>query len=109
MIVVGVSTGLDSFENPQDIGPLYPFEGLEVLFAVIAFALWLLWHVAHIRAESRENAEGVDLYREIGLERAMFHGGSALIATDEEWEEARRSGTTGRTAPPDTPPGAPPV
>ena len=84
--MLAFSTGLDSFMNPQDIGPMYPFVGAEWLFVAAAFVLWLLWHAAQIRGETRENREATQLYEDIGLDRAMYHGGSALMATDEEWK-----------------------
>jgi hypothetical protein len=91
-MILAFSTGLDSFMNPGDIGPMYPFEGAEWLFVVIAVALWLLWHVAQIRGETRENEESAGACEELGLERVMYHGGSALVASDQEWEEAARHG-----------------
>jgi hypothetical protein len=96
-----VSTGLDSFSNPQDLGPLYPFEGAEWLFVVIAVLLWLGWTFLQNRGETSQEREAVEYYEHIGLGRAMFHGGSALIATDEEWaEELRRRGAGERPPPP---------
>lgn len=79
-----VSTGLDSFSNPADIGVMYPFPGAEVLFVVVAVALWIAWHVSQVRQENREYIEAVEYYEGTGLKRAMFHGGSALMATEEE-------------------------
>ncbi len=110
-MILGVSTGLTSFSDPQNIGPLYPFpdKASLVILTVIAFGLWLLWHAAQIRHENRENAEAVELWARVGLERAMFHGGTALVATDDEWDEAKRTGYTGQRTPPATPPGAPPA
>jgi hypothetical protein len=107
-MTLAFSTGLDSFLNIDEIGPLYPFVGAEWLFVVIGFVLWLGWHVLQARAETREEQEAVELYRRIGVDRAMFHGGTALIATDDEWEEAKRTGRAGPHAPPAVPPGAPP-
>lgn len=89
-MTLAFSTGLDSFLNPEEIGPMFPFDGLTVLFIGIGVVLWLAWHAVQIPAESRENEEAREMYEEIGLDRAMFHGGSALIATDEEWETGRR-------------------
>lgn len=79
-----MSTGLDSFSDPADIGVMYPFPGAEVLFVVVAVALWILWHIYQIRQENREYDEAVAYYEETGIDRAMFHGGSALLATDDE-------------------------
>lgn len=109
-----VSTGVESFESPQDIGPLYPFPGIDWLFVAVAILLWLLWHVAQIRSETRENEEASAMYEDISLERAMFHAGSALIATDEEWAAATASRPTPAPGHPsarrsESPPPAPPT
>jgi hypothetical protein len=93
MTTLGFSTGLDSFTNPSEIGPLYPFVGAEWLFVLVAVILWLLWHVAQIRLENRDNERAVQTYERIGLDRVMFYGGSADVPSDEEWarrEEQRR-------------------
>lgn len=37
-----------------DIGPLYPFVGTEFLLVLVAFVVWLLWHVLQLRTESQE-------------------------------------------------------
>jgi hypothetical protein len=94
-MILGFSTGLDSFSNPVDIGPMYPFVGAEWLFVVIGVVLWLLWHVGQIKSETRENMESAAACEELGLERVMYHGGSALVATDQEWAEAARHGYPG--------------
>ncbi|CAN5545203.1 hypothetical protein BH20CHL7_BH20CHL7_15360 [soil metagenome] len=49
-----MNTGLTSFSNPGDIGPLYPFPGTEVPLAIIGIALWILFHVLATREENRE-------------------------------------------------------
>ena len=85
MTVLAFSTGLDSFSNPSEIGPLYPFVGYEWLFVVAGVVLWILWHVAQIRMENRDNARAVETYERIGLDRVMFYGGSADVPSDEEW------------------------
>lgn len=93
MTVLGFSTGLDSFSNPTEIGPLYPFVGAEWFFVLLAVVLWLLWHVLQIRLENRDNERAVQTYERIGLDRVMFYGGSADVPSDEEWarrEEQRR-------------------
>ena len=99
-MMVAVSTGLDSFSNPKDIGAMYPFVGQEWVFVSIAALMWLAWHVLQNRGESSEHADAARMYDELGLDRAMLHGGSGLIATEEEWAaELRRRGTG-----PDVPP-----
>lgn len=34
------------------IGPLYPFVGLEALFVIIAVVAWIGWHIWQARMES---------------------------------------------------------
>ncbi len=85
MTALAVSTGLDSFSNPSEIGPLYPFVGAEWLFLVVGVVLWIGWHVLQIRMENRDNARAVETYERIGLDRVMFYGGSADVPSDEEW------------------------
>ena len=48
-----MSTGLNSYSNPQDIGPLYPGEGLEWLMVIVLAALWVLWHIFQISLEEK--------------------------------------------------------
>ena len=98
-MTLAFSTGLDSFMNPEEIGPMYPFAGAEWVFVAIGVVIWLLWHAAQIRGETSENREAIEMYERIGLDRAMYHGGSALIATDEEWDQeihARREASPAR-------------
>lgn len=92
MTTLAVSTGLDSFGNPEEIGPMYPFVGLEWLFVVIAVVLWLGWHVLQARAETREERRAVEKYERLGIDRVMYHGASALAVTDEEWLAEQRAG-----------------
>lgn len=47
-------TGIQSWANPADIGPIYPFVGTEVALTVIGFALWILWHVVTAREENEQ-------------------------------------------------------
>ncbi len=88
--MLAVSTGVDSFVNPEKLGPLYPFVGIETVLFAVAFFLWLAWHFLQARGETSEHRDACALYDEIGLDRAMYHGGSALMATDREWAERPR-------------------
>lgn len=82
-------TGLESFENPAELGPIYPFPGLEWLLVLIVVILWILWHVKQTLDENREYREALEHYERIGLDRAMHHGGGADIAHPEEVATAR--------------------
>lgn len=55
-------TGLESFSNPAEIGPIYPFVGTEVALSIIAFILWIAWHVVTARAENKQWADLDDRY-----------------------------------------------
>lgn len=77
-------TGLESFANPANIGAMYPFVGSEGFLVIVALAIWVIWHIWQIAFENREYNEAVKLYREVGLKRAMHHGGAARVASEEE-------------------------
>ena len=94
-MIVGFSTGLDSFSNITEIGPMYPFENLEWLFVLIGVVLWLLWHVGQIGGETAENEQSRVACETLGIERVMYYGGSAIVPTDQEWAEAARHGYPG--------------
>ncbi len=78
-----MSTGLNSFDNPQDIGALYPGEGIEWLMVIVLFALWLLWHLFQISAEEKEYREALKLYEQVGMKRAMHHSTGEVAREDE--------------------------
>ncbi len=40
-----------------EVGAVYPFQGGEVLMALIGAALWIGWHVVQIKRENREMDE----------------------------------------------------
>ena len=61
-----MTTGLETFANPADIGALYPFVGSETLMTIILLVLWVAWHVWQIKSENREYDEAVRKYREKG-------------------------------------------
>ena len=53
------TTGIESWAvDLKDVGALYPFQGMEGLFAIIGVALWIGWHVLQIRAE-KADYEGI--------------------------------------------------
>ena len=82
-----MTTGLDSFSDPAAIEAMYPFQGLEWLFVVIAVVLWLLWHWKYTQDEDREYSEARRHYEQLRLERVMFRGGTALIPSEAELHE----------------------
>jgi hypothetical protein len=98
-----MGTGLDSFADPQNIGPLYPFAGTEVALAVIGILLWIGWHVRQIMTENREYERATTLYRDVGMVHALQRDSTEFLVEEEELREAA-------AGPADTasePPGAP--
>ena len=83
-----MGTGLDSFTDPQNIGPLYPFAGSEIPLAVIGILLWIAWHVQQIRTENREYTRATTLYREVGMVRALQQESTEFLPEEEELREA---------------------
>lgn len=84
-------TGLDSFTDPADITTLYPFPGLEVALVVISLLLLVSWHFLQMREENEEYDDAIELYSQVGMERAMHFGGVSHLDTAEDMEavEAR--------------------
>ena len=50
-----------SFENFTgrilDIGPLYPFVGMEKIMCILALVFWIGWHLWQIKLEANEYKE----------------------------------------------------
>jgi hypothetical protein len=59
-----MATGIQSFNDPGSIGPLYPFPGSEVALAIVGIVLWIVWHVLQNRAESREWRDAAEAFDE---------------------------------------------
>ncbi|NIT66074.1 MAG: hypothetical protein GWM93_05190 [Gemmatimonadetes bacterium] len=48
-----MSTGVETWNiSLLDIGPMYPFAGTEVLWALIGLGTWVLWHIIQGRMEN---------------------------------------------------------
>jgi hypothetical protein len=76
-----MSTGLQSFSDPANIGPLYPFAGAEVILAIVGIALWILFHILHTRAENREWEQAEAAFDERVLLPGTDEPGRGVIAT----------------------------
>ena len=62
--------GIDSWAvDLAEVGPVYPFQGAEVVMALVGIALWIGWHVWQIRAENAEIEE--DLHMADKRKKAM--------------------------------------
>lgn len=69
-----MSTG--SFEswtgNVLDIGPLYPFVGTEMVWFILCFGFWLVWHVLQWRMEDSNYKDDLRvLAKGDNMERAL--------------------------------------
>ena len=54
--------GLDSWAvDLAEVGPVYPFQGTEVLMFIVGLALWIGWHIWQIRAENAEIEEDLHM------------------------------------------------
>ena len=49
-----------------DLGPLYPFVGLEGFMVLLAFIVWIGWHVLQVRAEKKQHDDQARLLRQGG-------------------------------------------
>ena len=59
--------------NMLDLGPLYPFVGWEGFLVLLAFLVWIGWHILQLRAENKQLHDEVQLLLRQGgnLERAV--------------------------------------
>ena len=55
-----------------DVGPLYPFVGTEMLWVVLGFVVWIVWHIWQARMESSNyNDDLATLKKNGNMERAL--------------------------------------
>ena len=48
------TTGLDSWAvDLAEVGPVYPFQGSEVLMVIVGVAIWIIWHIWRVKLENR--------------------------------------------------------
>jgi hypothetical protein len=58
--------------NIVDIGPIYPWVGLEAVMVIAAFVFWIGWHVVQLRQENRRFEDEARALRKSGdLQRLM--------------------------------------
>lgn len=53
-----------------NVGAVYPFQGLEWLFAIICVAAWILWHVWCFRWEAAYHRDRIARF---GRDKAAMH------------------------------------
>jgi hypothetical protein len=52
------TTGITTWAvDLKDVGAIYPFQGTEVLMAILGVVCWVAWHVVQMRQEDAEIAE----------------------------------------------------
>ena len=45
-----------------NIGPIYPWQGSELILVIAGVAFWILWHIIQLREEKEEFAEDIAKY-----------------------------------------------
>jgi hypothetical protein len=45
-----------------NVGPIYPWQGYELIMVIVGVALWILWHIIQLREEKEEFAEDIAKY-----------------------------------------------
>ena len=65
------STGVSTFSNPIEIGPIYPGVGVEWLLVLILFLAWVIWHIIETRGEDKEFKQISEEIRRRGVERMV--------------------------------------
>ena len=52
-----MSTGIESYENIDQLGAIYPMAGSEVILVIIGILFWLGCHIWRIVTEKHEHDE----------------------------------------------------
>lgn len=63
--------GITDWTNLDEIGAIYPFQGLEWLMVVAAVIFWVWWQWRCIRDENEEMREAAEYYRRVGIDRCI--------------------------------------
>jgi hypothetical protein len=45
-----------------NVGPVYPWQGTELIMVIVAVAAWILWHIIQLREEKDEFAKDIADY-----------------------------------------------
>ncbi len=79
-----MSTGIESYTDMTQVGAFFPgANSAEWIMALVIF-IWFVWWMAwQFWFEDKELKEAVRLYREVGMERAMAHGGAKILSDEE--------------------------
>ncbi len=52
-----MSTGIESWKNLSEIGPIYPMVGTETVLVIVGLLIWIIWHVLQISSEKKHHEE----------------------------------------------------
>ncbi len=76
-----MSTGIETWNmNLLDIGPMYPFAGTEVFWALLGLASWVIWHVVQMKMENKVLEEDDKLFSDDSkLEKALEISGAQTV------------------------------
>jgi hypothetical protein len=58
-----------------DMGPLYPWVGLEGAMAIVLLVVWVAWHIWQISQENAILRQEAETVRKNGNVEAMLRGG----------------------------------
>ncbi|MEE9335728.1 MAG: hypothetical protein V3U65_16680 [Granulosicoccaceae bacterium] len=57
------TTGIDSWAvDLADVGPIYPFQGTEMILVGVGVVAWLVWHLIQMKAEQNQLREETHKY-----------------------------------------------
>jgi hypothetical protein len=42
-----------------NVGPVYPWQGLEIVLVIVLFAAWIAWHVLQMLQEKQDYADSI--------------------------------------------------
>jgi hypothetical protein len=45
-----------------NIGPIYPWQGSELIMVIVAVVAWILWHIMQMREEKEEYDKDISEY-----------------------------------------------
>lgn len=58
-----MSTGIETWKNLSEIGPIYPFVGAETFLVIVGLVFWIGWHVLQIHAEREHHEKAIKEFR----------------------------------------------
>jgi hypothetical protein len=77
-----MSTGISTLNNLPDIGPAYPFAGMEVAFALMMLAFFVIFLIWQIAMESKHHDTIIGNFT-ASPETVIYDGAEPLPAFEE--------------------------